>query len=229
MIYHPAKSRGHAHHGWLESFHTFSFADYYDPQRMAFGALRVLNDDRIAAKSGFGTHPHRDMEIVTIPLKGELRHQDSMGHSEVLKKGEVQAMSAGTGIFHSEKNESSQPLELLQIWVLPEKEGIKPRYEQRAFAPEDRKQKFQTVVSPQKGEGLWINQQAYFSLADMENIELEYKIRRAGNGAYLFVISGSVQVAGKTLAERDGLGLAENFTVKADGAAEVLVIDIPLQ
>ena len=228
MIYHPAKSRGYAHHGWLESFHTFSFADYYDPNRMAFGALRVLNDDRIAAKSGFGTHPHRDMEIVTIPLKGELRHKDSMGHSEILKKGEVQAMSAGTGILHSEKNESSEPLELLQIWVLPEKEGIKPRYEQKAFAPEDRRQKFQTVVSPE-GEGLWINQQAYFSLADMEKIALDYKIRRPGNGAYLFVISGSVQVAGKTLGERDGLGLEENFTVKTDGKAEVLVIDIPLQ
>jgi redox-sensitive bicupin YhaK (pirin superfamily) len=230
MIYHAANTRGGADHGWLKAKHTFSFADYYDPSRVHFGALRVLNDDHIAARRGFGTHPHQDMEIVTIPLQGELRHKDSMGNSEVLRKGEVQAMSAGTGILHSEFNDADEDLKLLQIWVMPKKLGVKPRYAQKVFPAEGRKQKFQTVVAPEGtgAEGLEINQDAWFNLADLEKTSVDYKLHRPGHGAYVFVISGSVSVNGKELGARDGLGLEEDLHVVAGDKAEVLVIEVPM-
>jgi redox-sensitive bicupin YhaK (pirin superfamily) len=170
MITHPAASRGFADHGWLKSFHTFSFADYFNPQRIQFGALRVINDDYIAGGMGFGTHPHRDMEIVTIPLQGALAHKDSTGNSKIIKKGEVQIMSAGTGIAHSEFNaNASQPVTLLQIWVLPKKLNVNPRYEQTEFSQEGRKNKLQTVVAPDGREGaVTINQDAFFTLSDLD-------------------------------------------------------------
>lgn len=227
MIYHAANTRGGADHGWLKAKHTFSFADYYNPERMHFGALRVLNDDHIAARRGFGTHPHKDMEIVTIPLQGALKHRDSMGNAEVLRKGEVQAMSAGTGILHSEFNDADEDLKLLQIWVLPKVLGVKPRYEQKAFDASGRKQQFQTVVSPD-GEGLGINQDAWFNLANLEKTSVDYKLHQKGHGAYVFVISGSVTVNGKELGARDGLGLEEDLHLTASDKAEVLVIEVPM-
>ncbi|MCH4905341.1 pirin family protein [Cylindrospermopsis raciborskii CHAB3438] len=227
MIYHGANTRGGADHGWLKAKHTFSFANYHDPSRMGFGALRVINDDHIAARRGFATHPHRDMEIVTIPLQGSLRHEDSMGNSQVLQKGEIQSMSAGTGILHSEFNDGDEDLKLLQIWVLPKKMGVQPRYEQKAFNPIDRRQKLQTVVSPD-GEGLGINQDAWFSLADLEETSVEYKLHGKGQGVYVFVISGFANVNGKELFPRDGLGLKEDLHIQVFQQSELLVMEVPM-
>jgi hypothetical protein len=216
-----------ADHGWLKAKHTFSFANYYDPSRMGFGALRVINDDHIAPGGGFATHPHRDMEIVTIPLQGSLRHKDSMGNSQVLQKGEIQSISAGTGILHSEFNHGDEDLKLLQIWVLPKKIGVQPRYEQKAFNPSDRKQKLQTVVSPD-GEGLEINQDAWFFLADLEGTSVEYKLHEKGQGVYVFVISGFANVNGKELFPRDGLGLGEDLQIQVFQQCELLVMEVPM-
>jgi redox-sensitive bicupin YhaK (pirin superfamily) len=216
-----------ADHGWLKAKHTFSFANYYDPSRMGFGALRVINDDHIAPGRGFATHPHRDMEIVTIPLQGSLRHKDSMGNSQVLQKGEIQSISAGTGILHSEFNHGDEDLKLLQIWVLPKKIGVQPRYEQKAFNPSDRKQKLQTVVSPD-GEGLEINQDAWFFLADLEGTSVEYKLHEKGQGVYVFVISGFANVNGKELFPRDGLGLGEDLQIQVFQQCELLVMEVPM-
>ncbi|MCZ2201727.1 pirin family protein [Cylindrospermopsis raciborskii] len=227
MIYHAANTRGMADHGWLKAKHTFSFANYHDPSRMGFGSLRVINDDHIAPGGGFATHPHRDMEIVTIPLQGSLRHEDSMGNSQVLQKGEIQSMSAGTGILHSEFNHGDEDLKLLQIWVLPKKIGVQPRYEQKAFNPSDRKQKLQTVVSPD-GEGLGINQDAWFFLADLEGTSVEYKLHEKGQGVYVFVISGFANVNGKELFPRDGLGLEEDLHIQVFQQCELLVMEVPM-
>lgn len=227
MIYHGANTRGRADHGWLKAKHTFSFANYHDPSRMGFGALRVINDDHIAARGGFATHPHRNMEIVTIPLQGSLRHEDSMGNSQVLQKGEIQSISAGTGILHSEFNDGDEDLKLLQIWVLPKKMGVQPRYEQKAFNPIDRRQKLQTVVSPD-GEGLGINQDAWFSLADLEETSVEYKLHGKGQGVYVFVISGFANVNGKELFPRDGLGLEEDLHIQVFQQSELLVMEVPM-
>lgn len=229
-VIHKANSRGHAKHGWLESFHTFSFAQYYDPNRMHFGALRVLNDDFIDAGQGFGTHPHRDMEIITIPLSGALQHADSTGRQENIRHGEVQIMSAGTGIAHSEMNASKeQPVTLLQIWVLPKKLGVAPRYEQRAFPAEERKNRFQTVVSP-SGEGLFIHQDAYFSLANIEKGQtLKYRSKQKNSGVYFFVMEGSVSIAQNQLDRRDAIGLQEEeVQIETLKDTELLAIEVPL-
>ena len=189
-VIHKAESRGTADHGWLKSWHSFSFADYYDPDRIHFGALRVLNDDIIHGGKGFGTHAHQNMEIITIPLEGALRHRDSMGHEKVIQKGEVQIMSAGTGVQHSEFNDSpTVAVNLLQIWILPKEMNIKPRYDQKVFSLSDRANKFQTVVSPSGQEGsVAINQDAYFSLVDLKKGKsLRYDRKTAGNGySYAF-------------------------------------------
>jgi redox-sensitive bicupin YhaK (pirin superfamily) len=233
MIIHRASSRGRADHGWLKTHHTFSFADYYNPERIQFGALRVINDDSIAAGMGFGRHPHRDMEIITIPLEGAVGHQDSEGHSSVIRKNEVQIMSAGTGIAHSEVNASeSEVLKLLQIWILPEKLNVKPRYEQKAFKVEERKNKLQFVVAPDGREGaLSINQKAFFSLADLDaEKSLTYERQRSGNGLYIFVIKGSVEVSGELLNERDGAGIEsfERLSIKARSDSEILLMEVPV-
>lgn len=229
-VLHKANTRGHAKHGWLESFHTFSFANYYNPERMHFGALRVLNDDFIDKGEGFGTHPHKDMEIVTIPLSGALQHSDSTGRNEIIHHGEVQIMSAGTGIAHSEMNASqTEPVTLLQIWVLPNKLGVAPRYEQKVFSPEGRENKFQTVVSPD-GEGLYIHQNAYFSLANIKKGEtISYSIKGKETGVYFFVIDGAISLGETVLEKRDALGVyGAPSKIEALQNTELLAIEVPL-
>ena len=232
MIIHPSDSRGVANHGWLNSRHTFSFADYYNPERMGFGALRVINDDSVDAAAGFGRHPHRDMEIISIPLEGSLSHQDSEGNSSIIKKGEVQIMSAGTGIFHSEMNAStSEQVKFLQIWVLPKKLGVKPRYEQKAFSHEARQNKISTVVSPDGRNGsISINQDAFFSLTDIQDGKsVTYERQLEGNRLYVFILKGNVELNGQTFHARDGIGLVEfnKVDLKAQSDAEVLLMEVP--
>ncbi|NQZ02328.1 MAG: pirin family protein [Bdellovibrionales bacterium] len=230
-----ANSRGFADHGWLNSHHTFSFANYYDPERMGFGALRVINDDKVAPSRGFGTHPHQNMEIISIPLKGALRHKDSEGNEAVIENGEVQLMSAGTGVFHSEYNNSNQEeVNFLQIWVLPKRENIAPRYDQQRFDVEDRKDKLQFVLSPIDSDhtGVKINQDAFFSMTDLTaGKSLDYEIQNKGNGLYIFVLEGEVAVEGETLKTRDAISLSDlsgvNFKALAD--AKVLLMEVPLE
>jgi quercetin 2,3-dioxygenase len=231
---HRADSRGYADHGWLKATHTFSFASYYDPTRIRFGLLRVLNDDIIEPGMGFGTHPHDNMEIVTIPIYGELAHRDSMGHEQVIKPGEIQKMSAGSGITHSEYNASREnPANLLQIWVFPKEKNIEPRYDQKVFSEEGKLNRFQTIVSPVKSDDtLWINQDSVFALAKISK-ETEVKFERMfkDNGVYLFVIDGSVNVWGESLGKRDGAGLEgnEEIKIKANEDSYVLAIEVPLR
>lgn len=201
-ILHKADSRGLADHGWLVSRHTFSFADYHNPQRMNFGLLRVLNDDIVKPAMGFGTHPHENMEIVSIPLSGSLRHQDSLGNRHQITVGEVQIMSAGSGLTHSEYNNSDQQeVNFLQIWIYPEKEDIPPRYGQKRFEKADRHNRFQTLVSPeQNSAAIWINQKAWFSMADLvPGTSIHYARKRQENGLYFFVIDGSVEIEAQRL------------------------------
>ena len=230
---HKANTRGVADFGWLHSKHTFSFSSYYNPNRMQFGALRVLNDDIVAPDMGFGTHGHENMEIVSIPISGELAHRDSTGNAEVIRSGEVQIMSAGKGIRHSEFNHSqNDPVNFLQIWILPKEIGIKPRYEQKLFEVSERKNKLQTVVSPVKNsDAVWINQDSYFSLANLEQgKELEYKMNLAGNGVYLFLIEGSITFDGEIFEKRDGIGISEtnSFNLQAKENSEILFIEVPM-
>jgi redox-sensitive bicupin YhaK (pirin superfamily) len=232
-IIHRAESRGVADHGWLYSRHTFSFANYYHPERMGFGTLRVINDDIVKGGGGFGTHPHDNMEIISVPLAGALRHRDSMGNTHVIRAGEVQIMSAGSGLTHSEHNDSaSEPVNFLQIWVLPKQRNIAPRYGQKAFDRAGHHNRLQTVVAPeQDGASVWINQDAWFSLGDFDaGRTVRYPLKKAGNGVYLFVIDGEIEVAGETLAKRDAIGLTD-VTEVAIGAARdsrLLVIDVPM-
>lgn len=233
MITHLSDSRGLADHGWLKSRHTFSFADYYDPQRMGFGALRVINDDSVSPGKGFGSHPHRDMEIISIPLEGSLKHMDSEGNATTIQKGEVQIMSAGTGIIHSEYNASdSAAVKFLQIWVLPEKKGIKPRYGQKNFTDTDKLNKFVTVVSPDGRDGsLVINQNAFFSLSELNpGKEITYERKSPGNGAYIFILNGTVEIAGKEFGARDGIGIEEFTTINIHSRshAEILLMEVPV-
>jgi quercetin 2,3-dioxygenase len=233
-IVHPSASRGKAQHGWLNSQHSFSFSQYYNPEKMGFGTLRVLNDDAVAPGMGFGTHPHANMEIISIPLKGALRHRDSTGNEFVIRTNDVQIMSAGSGLTHSEINHSeNEEVQFLQIWILPKEKNIKPRYEQKTFAPESRQNQFLTVVSPQPEDGgVWINQDAYLSLATLEpGLNLSYPIRKNGNGVYLFVLEGAVEVADTRLGKRDAIGIwdAAALTLTAvSPATEVLVIEVPM-
>jgi redox-sensitive bicupin YhaK (pirin superfamily) len=232
-IYHPASERGHANHGWLNAHHSFSFASYHDPSKVHFGLLRVLNDDIVAPGQGFGMHPHDNMEIVTIPLSGTLEHRDSMGNIGVIKPNEIQAMSAGSGLMHSEYNHSkTEPVNLLQIWVFPKERNIAPRYDQKTFSAEDKQGKFKTIVSPERSEDvMWINQDAYFSLGHFNaGTTAEYKIQHKGNGAYIFVIEGEINAEGQTLGKRDAAGFWEtdkiNISIQKD--AQVLVIEVPM-
>lgn len=232
-IMHRSNTRGHAEHGWLDSHHTFSFASYHNPERVRFGLLRVLNDDIVQPGEGFGTHPHDNMEIVSIPLSGALAHKDSTGNEHVINTGDVQIMSAGSGLYHSEYNASQkEEVNFLQIWVFPKERDIQPRYDQKTFSKAERKNKFQTVVSPEKNSSsLWINQDSYFSLADIEaGKEISYNINKKGNGVYLFVISGSAEAAGTNLDKRDGFGIedTDKITVTAKENSEILVIEVPM-
>lgn len=232
-VIHPASARGFADHGWLKAHHSFSFADYYNPERMRFGLLRVLNDDTIAPGKGFGTHPHDNMEIVTIPLKGTLEHKDSLGSVGVIKKGEVQIMSAGTGVTHSEYNHSkTEEVKLLQTWIFPKQKNIKPRYDQKVFIAEGRKNKFQKVVSPDASEGsMMINQDAYYFLGDFDkDVNTAYTINIPGNGVYLFVMEGKIEIDGNKLGKRDAIGIWEvdKFTISTTEKSELLLIELPM-
>jgi redox-sensitive bicupin YhaK (pirin superfamily) len=232
-LLHTTDSRGLADHGWLLSRHTFSFADYYAPQRMKFGLLRVINDDIVTPAMGFPTHPHENMEIVSIPLSGSLRHQDSMGNKHVITAGEVQVMSAGTGLTHSEYNNSDQDdVSFLQIWVYPREKNIAPRYGQKLFSSADRVNRFQALVSPEKSaESIWINQDAWFSMAEVDaEATISYQKHRAEHGLYFFVIEGQVEIDSQKLDRRDGLGLppGKDVQVTALSEAQVLCIEVPL-
>ncbi|MEZ0370965.1 MAG: pirin family protein [Candidatus Sericytochromatia bacterium] len=233
-VLHRAESRGHADHGWLDSHHSFSFAGYYNPERMHFGVLRVLNDDLVTGGGGFPPHPHDNMEIVSIPLRGDLAHKDSMGNGQVIRQGDVQIMSAGTGVVHSEFNHSKQdPINFLQIWILPKQRGIPPRYAQQSFPADQRRNQFQTVVSasPDDGPAVWINQDAWFSLGSFEaSFETSYRLKSAEHGLYIFVLEGEIQAGSETLRRRDGLGIWETDEVgfKALSQAEVLVMEVAM-
>lgn len=233
-VLHKAETRGHANHGWLDSHHTFSFANYYNPERMHFGVLRVLNDDRVDAGMGFGTHPHDNMEIISIPLEGDLEHKDSMGNTSVIKHGDIQVLSAGTGITHSEYNRNKDRLtKFLQIWVFPNKKNVTPRYDQITLDLKDRHNKFQQILSPDKDDaGVWIHQDAWFHLGKFDkDFKTEYTIKRKGNGAYIFVLKGEVTINDQALSERDGMGIwdADKFSFTSNSKdAEVLVMDVPM-
>jgi len=231
-IIHKANTRGLANHGWLKSFHTFSFASYQNPERMNFGMLRVLNDDLVQPKMGFGTHPHRNMEIISIPISGALSHKDSMGNKRAIEVGEVQVMSAGTGLTHSEFNDSKiAETNFLQLWIIPEQQEVEPYYNQKFFDEGQRKNKFQTLVSPkdkQVAGSLPIHQQAYISMIDLEKgFETEYDLK---NGAYFFLIDGEVQITDEILEKRDALGILEmeSVTIKAARNSKLLIIDVPM-
>lgn len=232
-IIHRADTRGHANYGWLNTHYTFSFANYYDPNRIHFGTLRVLNDDYIEGGHGFDRHPHDNMEIITIMLEGELRHADSMGNAFVLHENEIQTMSAGTGIFHSEHNNmGDKPAKLLQIWVFPRKRNITPQYGLTGFSSEERKNKWHLVVSPSTPGTAIINQDAYFSLISVdENFQIDYNLYDHNNGVYVFVIGGEVEAGGLHLQSRDGAGITETTTLpfKALKKSEVLVMEVPMK
>lgn len=230
---HKAETRGFADHGWLKANHTFSFADYRDPARIHFGVLRVLNDDMVEGGRGFGMHPHENMEIITIPLEGDLQHKDSMGNSEIIRHGDVQVMSAGTGILHSEMNPNpDKPVKLLQIWLFPEKKNVEPRYGQMTLDLKDRQNKFQQIVSPNPDDaGLWIHQNAWFSIGKFDkDFKVNYELRDKSNGVYAFVIEGSAVIAGVDLKRRDGLGItdAASIEVAAVTDCEVLLMEVPM-
>jgi len=232
-ILHKAASRGHFDHGWLQTYHSFSFGAYYDPERVSFGMLRVLNDDVIAPQRGFGRHPHENMEIVTVPLRGKLQHRDSEGHEQIIRPNDVQVMSAGSGILHSEVNGSaSEVAGLLQIWILPDRPGQEPRYAQHTFSPEERRNRMQTLVAPKRESApLWLNQDAYFYRAALDpGASLKHALHEGDRGIYLFAIAGELEVAGEHLAARDGLGAwkTEQIELVALTAADVLAIEIPM-
>ena len=233
-ILHKAESRGFFDHGWLKTHHTFSFADYYNPQRIHFGALRVLNDDRIEGGTGFDLHPHKNMEVISIPLKGDLEHQDSLKYKDTIKEGEIQVMSAGTGIMHSEYNRNDdRPTEFLQIWVFPNKQNVAPRYENAVISDLIRKNEICEIVSPYpcNGKGLWIYQQAWFSIADLDKDSLQlYKMKsKESLGVYIFIIEGSIELKDLTLKRRDGVGVYDTDEVefKATEKSRVLLIEVP--
>ncbi len=232
-LIHKAETRGKANHGWLNSHHTFSFANYHNPERMNFGVLRVLNDDVVQAGKGFGTHPHDNMEIISIPLEGDLEHKDSMGNVAIIKEGDVQVMSAGSGVTHSEKNKNTdKEVKFLQIWVFPNKRNVTPRYDQISIKEIEEKNKFYQVVSPnQEGQGVWINQDAWFHLGNFTKGSTdEYKIQKEGNGVYAFILEGEVEIGGETLSKRDGMGIwdTDSIDVKATEDARVLLIEVPM-
>ena len=232
-ILHKAETRGHANHGWLDSHHTFSFADYYDPQRVHFGALRVLNDDRVAAGKGFGQHPHDNMEIVSIPLFGDLEHKDSMGNVAVIRKGEIQVMSAGTGIFHSEYNRNAdKETQFLQIWVIPNKRNVTPRYDQISITDIAKEDELYQILSPNPDDqGVWIHQQAWFHLGDLsEGWTGSYKLKGEDTGVYFFVLEGEVTVAGQKLNKRDGFGVSETteIDITANSEAQLLIMEVAM-
>ncbi|MFZ0490498.1 MAG: pirin family protein [Salegentibacter sp.] len=232
-VLHKADTRGDANHGWLHSRHSFSFANYYDPGRMNFGMLRVLNDDEVSGGMGFGQHPHKNMEIISIPLEGDLEHKDSMGNVTVIRKEDVQVMSAGTGVQHSEYNKNKdKPVKFLQIWVIPDKQNVEPRYDQISLNPEDRHNKLQQILSPNPDDtGVWIHQNAWFHLGKLDkDFSTDYKMKAEGNGVYIFVLSGELSINEQPLKMRDGFGIwdTDKFHIKADTDTEILLMEVPM-
>lgn len=232
-IIHRAASRGYVDHGWLKSSHTFCFGGYFNPERVHFGALRVLNDDHVASGKGFGTHPHDNMEIISIPLSGALEHSDSLGNRGTIEPNEIQVMSAGTGVKHSEYNASEvDPVKFLQIWVLPNTRDVAPRYDQIRINPADRKNKLQQIVSPNPDDaGTWIHQKAWFHLADLERgREICYTLQSRKNGVYVFLLEGQLEILGEVLERRDALAVMDtaevSFTSRED--ASILLMEVPL-
>ena len=235
IMIHKSTTRGHAQHGWLDSWHSFSFANYYNPERMHFGVLRVLNDDTIDGGTGFGTHPHDNMEIISIPLEGALEHKDSMGNTAVISAGDIQVMSAGTGIYHSEYNHhKDKPGKFLQIWLFPNKRNVQPRYDQITLDVSKRKNRLQQILSPDPNdEGVWIHQDAWFHLGKFDKgTEADYSLKKAGNGIYAFVIKGTFDINGVQLTERDAAGIKDLSSIRIQSTsddAEILLMDIPMQ
>jgi len=232
-VLHKAATRGHADHGWLNSHHTFSFAGYHDPERMHFGVLRVLNDDQVAPGRGFGTHPHDNMEIISIPLEGDLEHKDSMGNTTTIKEGDVQVMSAGTGIQHSEYNKNTdQEVKFLQIWIFPNKRNVEPRYDQISIRDIEKTNAFYQVLSPNPDdEGVWVHQDAWFYLGKFEaGASDSYQIKKEGNGVYAFILEGEVEIDGQKLGKRDGFGIwdTDSFNCKATIDSRVLLMEVPM-
>jgi redox-sensitive bicupin YhaK (pirin superfamily) len=228
----PSAERGHANHGWLDTHYSFSFSDYYDPRQMGFRDLRVINEDVVSAGRGFGKHPHRDMEILTYIIDGELSHHDSMGRGATIKRNDVQRMSAGTGIMHSEVNQSNKPVHLLQIWLLPKAEGLKPSYEDKTFSPEQKHNRLRLIASHDgRDDSTTINQDAsvYASLLDSgKSVELDLD---KGRHAWVQLISGQLDVNGRKLAKGDGAAISGETKLKiasnsGNGAAEFLVFDL---
>ncbi len=232
-VLHKSETRGHANHGWLNSHHTFSFANYHNPERMHFGVLRVLNDDQVAAGQGFGRHPHDNMEIISIPLEGELEHKDSMGNVATIKQGDVQVMSAGTGVHHSEYNKKDDSeVKFLQIWVFPNKKSVTPRYDQISINDIKKPNEFYQVLSPNKDDqGVWIHQDAWFHLGEFEAEKTStYTINKSGNGVYAFILDGEVEIEGQKLSKRDGFGIwnVEAFSFKSISESRVLLMEVPM-
>jgi len=234
-ILHKSDTRGHANHGWLEAKHSFSFASYYNPERMNFGSLRVLNDDIVQPKMGFGTHPHQNMEIITIPLKGALSHKDSMGNKRTIEVNEIQVMSAGTGVTHSEFNDSkTEEVNLLQLWIIPEEMNVQPNYEQRKFSKSERLNVLQTIVAPKdklEGEAIPISQQAYIYRIDLSsNNSISLKLKEENNGFYIFNVDGTLSIAEETIAKRDAIGIydTDGIEIKANEDSELIIIEVPM-
>ncbi|MGM8360477.1 pirin family protein [Flavobacterium sp. ARAG 55.4] len=233
-VFHKADTRGHADHGWLNAYHSFSFASWYNPDRVQFGALRVLNDDTVAAGMGFGTHPHDNMEIITIPLEGDLAHKDSMGNESTIKNGDVQVMSAGSGIRHSEFNPNAdQRTKLFQIWVFPKQRDVTPRYQQITLDKSLEKNDFAQILSPDAEDaGVWIHQDAWFYLSDFDaDFSKKLSLKKEGNGFYIMNIEGEIEVNGNTLETRDAIGIWETaeIEIKANKASKFLVMEIPMK
>lgn len=232
-VFHKADTRGHANHGWLDSHHSFSFANYHNPERMHFGVLRVLNDDQVAPAKGFGTHPHDNMEIISIPLSGDLEHKDSMGNVATIREGDVQILSAGTGIYHSEYNKNDdEEVKFLQIWVFPNKKQVAPRYDQISIKEIQKNNSFYQILSPNQDDaGVWIHQNAWFHLGDFDHDSTqEYVIKDKSNGLYAFILEGEANINGQKLDRRDGFGIwdveAVNITVGKD--TKILLMEVPM-
>lgn len=234
IIIHKANTRGGADHGWLKAKHSFSFANYHDPERIHFGVLRVLNDDYIEGGMGFPMHPHDNMEIITIPLEGALEHKDSMGNKEVVKAGEIQVMSAGTGVYHSEYNHyKDKALKLFQIWLIPNKRNVTPRYDQMTLDVNQRRNKLQQILSPNENdEGVWIHQNAWFLMGTFDkDFKINYEVKQSENGVYIMIVRGTVKINGQDLEDRDAIGLQNIKQISIEALtqdAEVLIMDIPM-
>lgn len=227
-----AETRGYANHGWLKTYHTFSFANYYNPKRMHFGMIRVLNDDTVAPREGFGMHPHKNMEVISIPLKGYLRHGDSIKNSHTITPGDIQVMSTGTGIFHSEYNDSdTENLEFLQIWVFPKKENTTPAYDNYDIRPTQKRNELSLIISPDGDAPASILQDAWFSMGTLDaGLEKEYKLHAKNTGVYVFIIEGEVQIDETVLSRRDGAGFSEtdSVSIKTLKESQVLLMEVPM-